>query len=272
MGVGSEPDSGVLTVYNRSSPGVHSPMHPPPATITFLPIPTPIATPPIPRDGSSSSRRRAPRARRSSSRSGCTSRRCSSASTARRSASLASLGQGLRHRRGHRHRQDARDPPDRRGDPRNGASGRRRGEPRARGDAGRRRPGTSSSSPPASRGAGSRTTSSPRRDTLIVDEIHQTSAELELCLALGKRVGCRFVWLVGDRGSDVLRALPRQCRRARDRRRSIPDSRRKVEVLRQQPDEFLNERFIQHVIKEKRGVAVFLPDARRGGAARRRAR
>jgi len=28
-----------------------------------------------------------------------------------------------------------------------------------------------------------------------VDEIHQTSAELELCLALGKRVGCRFIWL-----------------------------------------------------------------------------
>ena len=32
-------------------------------------------------------------------------------------------------------------------------------------------------------------------DTLIVDEIHQTSAELELCLALGKRMGCRFIWL-----------------------------------------------------------------------------
>ena len=32
-------------------------------------------------------------------------------------------------------------------------------------------------------------------DTLIVDEIHQTSAELELCLALGKRVGCRYIWL-----------------------------------------------------------------------------
>src|SRR3954451_22788599 len=32
-------------------------------------------------------------------------------------------------------------------------------------------------------------------DTLVVDEIHQTSAELELCLALGKRVGCRFIWL-----------------------------------------------------------------------------
>src|ERR671926_1999319 len=32
-------------------------------------------------------------------------------------------------------------------------------------------------------------------DTLVVDEIHQTSAELELCLALGKRAGCRFIWL-----------------------------------------------------------------------------
>ena len=33
------------------------------------------------------------------------------------------------------------------------------------------------------------------RDTLVVDEIHQTSAELELCLALGKRARCRFIWL-----------------------------------------------------------------------------
>ena len=31
-------------------------------------------------------------------------------------------------------------------------------------------------------------------DTIVADEIHQTSAELELCLALGKHVGCRFVW------------------------------------------------------------------------------
>jgi len=34
-----------------------------------------------------------------------------------------------------------------------------------------------------------------RQDTLVADEIHQTSAELELCLALGKRLGCRFIWL-----------------------------------------------------------------------------
>ena len=30
------------------------------------------------------------------------------------------------------------------------------------------------------------------RDTVVVDEIHQTSAELELCLALGKRIDVRF--------------------------------------------------------------------------------
>jgi hypothetical protein len=34
-----------------------------------------------------------------------------------------------------------------------------------------------------------------RHDTVVVDEIHQTSAELELCLALGKRAGVRFIWL-----------------------------------------------------------------------------
>src|SRR5512141_463112 len=33
------------------------------------------------------------------------------------------------------------------------------------------------------------------RDTIVADEIHQTSAELELCLALGKRSRCRFIWL-----------------------------------------------------------------------------
>jgi ATP-dependent helicase HrpA len=32
-------------------------------------------------------------------------------------------------------------------------------------------------------------------DVVVVDEIHQTSAELELCLALAKRAGCRFIWL-----------------------------------------------------------------------------
>jgi hypothetical protein len=96
------------------------------------------------------------------------------------------------------------------------------------------------------------------RDTIIVDEIHQTSAELELCLALGKRAGCRFVWLsatvdptfyaryLGSREVLVTRAFD-------------PRLKAKVEVIPERPEEFLNERFIRHVIREKRGVAVFVP-------------
>jgi ATP-dependent helicase HrpA len=96
------------------------------------------------------------------------------------------------------------------------------------------------------------------RDTVIVDEIHQTSAELELCLALGKRAGCRFIWLSATvdpafyarylDSADVLATV------AFD-----PALKAKVQVLPQKPDEFLNERYIRHLIKEKRGVAVFLP-------------
>ena len=96
------------------------------------------------------------------------------------------------------------------------------------------------------------------RDTVIADEIHQTSAELELCLALGKRAGCRFIWLSATvdpafyarylDSADVLATV------AFD-----PALKAKVQVLPQKPDEFLNERYIRYLIKEKRGVAVFLP-------------
>jgi ATP-dependent helicase HrpA len=96
------------------------------------------------------------------------------------------------------------------------------------------------------------------RDTLIVDEIHQTSAELELCLALGKRAGCRFIWLSATvdpsfyarylESAEVLLTY------AFD-----PALKARVEVLPQTPDEFFNERYVRHVIKERRGVAVFVP-------------
>jgi hypothetical protein len=96
------------------------------------------------------------------------------------------------------------------------------------------------------------------RDTVIVDEIHQTSAELELCLALGKRAGCRYIWLSATvdptfyarylDSADVLETF------AYD-----PALRAKVQVLPQTPEEFLNEKFIRHVMKERRGVAVFVP-------------
>src|SRR3954454_3785905 len=96
------------------------------------------------------------------------------------------------------------------------------------------------------------------RDTVIVDEIHQTSAELELCLALGKRAGCRFIWLSATvdptfyarylESAEVLLTY------AFD-----PALKARVEVLPQTPDEFFNERYVRHVMKERRGVAVFVP-------------
>ena len=95
-------------------------------------------------------------------------------------------------------------------------------------------------------------------DTLIVDEIHQTSAELELCLALGKRVGCRFIWLSATvdpsfyrrylDSADVVESYSFDPAKAAD-----------VKVIRAKPLEFLGDRFLQHVIREQRGVGVFLP-------------
>src|SRR5512132_4376930 len=85
-------------------------------------------------------------------------------------------------------------------------------------------------------------------DTLVVDEIHQTSAELELCLALGKRVGCRFVWLSATvdptfyarylNSAAVLEVYSFDAAKAA-----------KVEVLRKEPLEFLDDRFLQQVVR-----------------------
>ena len=96
------------------------------------------------------------------------------------------------------------------------------------------------------------------RDTLVVDEIHQTSAELELCLALGKRVGCRFIWLSATvdpqfyraylNSADVLEVFSFDPNKAAD-----------VRVVNREPIDFLDERFLKQIAREKRGVGVFLP-------------
>jgi len=95
-------------------------------------------------------------------------------------------------------------------------------------------------------------------DTLIVDEIHQTSAELELCLALGKRAGCRFIWLSATvdpafysrylDSADVLQVSAFDPKKAA-----------KVEVDRKQPLAFLDEKFLSKLARSERGVAIFLP-------------
>ncbi len=97
-----------------------------------------------------------------------------------------------------------------------------------------------------------------QHDTVVVDEIHQTSAELELCLALGKRARCRYIWLSATvdpsfysqyLGShDVLEVY------------SFDEAKKAtVEVLTKNPADFLDDKFLKKVIAERRGVAMFLP-------------
>ncbi|MEX2582652.1 MAG: DEAD/DEAH box helicase [Gemmatimonadota bacterium] len=96
-------------------------------------------------------------------------------------------------------------------------------------------------------------------DTLIVDEIHQTSAELELCLALGKRAGCRFIWLSATVDPSFY-ASYLESAEVIESSAFDPELAAKVGVVATtNPLSFLNERFLRRVVKDKRGVAVFVP-------------
>lgn len=95
-------------------------------------------------------------------------------------------------------------------------------------------------------------------DTLVVDEIHQTSAELELCLALGKRVGCNFIWLSATVDptfySGYLNSAAVIESSAFD-----PKKAARVRVVHKSPQTFLDEKFLTGVQKGKNGVAMFMP-------------
>jgi ATP-dependent RNA helicase HrpA len=95
-------------------------------------------------------------------------------------------------------------------------------------------------------------------DTLVVDEIHQTSAEMELCLALGKRARCRFIWLSATVDPSFY-ARYLASAEVLETRAFDPAKAAQVNVLAEQPLEFLNDRFVKRVIRERRGVAVFVP-------------
>ena len=96
------------------------------------------------------------------------------------------------------------------------------------------------------------------RDTLVVDEIHQTSAELELCLALGKRVGCRFIWLSAT-VDPTFYARYLGSAAVLETQAFDPDKAAKVTIVQRKPLDFLDETFLRDVQKERRGVGVFLP-------------
>ncbi|HVH11090.1 MAG TPA: DEAD/DEAH box helicase, partial [Gemmatimonadales bacterium] len=96
------------------------------------------------------------------------------------------------------------------------------------------------------------------RDTLVVDEIHQTSAELELCLALGKRVECRFIWLSAT-VDPAFYARYLGSVEVLETRAFDPAKAARVRVVPAQPLAFLDDRFMRRVLAERRGVAVFVP-------------
>jgi hypothetical protein len=96
------------------------------------------------------------------------------------------------------------------------------------------------------------------RDTLVVDEIHQTSAELELCLALGKRVGCRFIWLSAT-VDPAFYANYLESAHVLETSAFDPALAADVEIHVRKPMDFLDHRFMKAVLEQKRGVAVFLP-------------
>ncbi len=96
------------------------------------------------------------------------------------------------------------------------------------------------------------------RDTLIVDEIHQTSAELELCLALGKRVGARFIWLSAT-VDPTFYARYLGSAAVLETQAFDPEKAAQVTIVHRKPLDFLDESFLRDVQKEKRGVGVFLP-------------
>lgn len=97
-----------------------------------------------------------------------------------------------------------------------------------------------------------------RRDALVVDEIHQTSAELELCLALGKRAKCRFVWLSATVDPRVY-ARYLESAEVLETRAFDPALAAAVTVVPKRPAEFLDDQFVRRVMRERRGVAVFVP-------------
>ncbi len=95
-------------------------------------------------------------------------------------------------------------------------------------------------------------------DTLLIDEIHQTSAELELCLALGKHVGCRFIWLSAT-VDPALYARYLNSADVLEVQSFDPAKMARVMVENREPLAFLDEVFLTAVEKEQRGVGLFLP-------------
>ncbi len=95
-------------------------------------------------------------------------------------------------------------------------------------------------------------------DTVVVDEIHQTSAELELCLALGKRAGVRYIWLSAT-VDPAFYAAYLGSREVLETSAFDPALAATVRVVPKDPLEFLDDKTVRRFLRDRRGVAVFVP-------------
>src|SRR5947209_5728851 len=77
-------------------------------------------------------------------------------------------------------------------------------------------------------------------------------------LALGKRARCRFIWLSAT-VDPAFYARYLDSAEVLETRAFDPARAADVRVLPRRPQEFLDDRFIQRVVRERRGVAVFVP-------------
>lgn len=107
-----------------------------------------------------------------------------------------------------------------------------------------------------------------REDLIVIDEIHQTSEHLELSLALAKRAGCTFIW---ESATINPRVHERYLKAATVIHCTAFDPAKKAEVkvVDNNIDDFLAIH-VEEFIKEKRGVAVFVPTRAKAEALNRK--
>ncbi|MFA6097698.1 MAG: helicase-related protein [Candidatus Paceibacterota bacterium] len=98
-------------------------------------------------------------------------------------------------------------------------------------------------------------------DVIILDEIHQTSDHLELTEALILRIGCRVIWMSATVDAKVFARYLKSNKvivfdKVDERKRA------KVRIVSPQKEEMFLYSLIGRVIREKRGMVMFLPTRR----------
>lgn len=98
-------------------------------------------------------------------------------------------------------------------------------------------------------------------DVIIFDEIHQTSDHLELTEALILRIGCRIIWMSATVDPKTFKKYLRSNKVIIFNK--VDESKKaKVRIIDPRKEEGFLYGLIQRVIREKRGMVMFLPSRR----------